>query len=63
MNCDVYTKTVTVTAAADTKPEAVLKKAQKVKKDTVMVPKKEGEKKEGGDKKEGGNKKKNQDKD
>lgn len=66
MHCDMYDKKVTVTTAADTKPETVLKQAQKVKKDAMMVAptKKEGEqKKGGGDKKEGGgDKDKNQDK-
>lgn len=47
--CDIYEQKVTVKATA--KPEAVLKKAQKVKPNSVLWPKKEAEKKEGGDKK------------
>lgn len=55
--CDLYEKKVIVKAAADTKPETVLKQAQKVKKDAALWPKKETDKKEGGGGGGGGGKK------
>lgn len=50
--CDIYERKVSVKAAGTLKPETVLKKAQKIKKDSVLWPKKEGEKKKDNEKKD-----------